>query len=173
MIWHYRHHNPNHVREGLGVFPFPWFSKWNWSLHLFLGRPMFLRPFDIYIDIYIYIYIYIYTHIYICIYMIWHYRHNHHHHHHHVHEGLGVFPFPWFSKRNWSFHLFLGHPMFLRPIDIYIYIYMIWHYTNSVSFKVSELSTKLCVWYTKNTCVCYTKHTCVFTPYGYELLCLS
>jgi Flp pilus assembly protein protease CpaA len=30
------------------VFPVPWFSKWSWSLHLFLGRPMFLRPFGLY-----------------------------------------------------------------------------------------------------------------------------
>jgi hypothetical protein len=30
------------------VFPLPWSSKWNWSLHLFLGCPMFLRPFGLY-----------------------------------------------------------------------------------------------------------------------------
>ena len=30
------------------MFPVPWSSKWNWSLHLFLGRPMFLRPFGLY-----------------------------------------------------------------------------------------------------------------------------
>jgi hypothetical protein len=30
------------------VFPVPWSSKWSWSLHLFLGRPMFLRPFGLY-----------------------------------------------------------------------------------------------------------------------------
>jgi len=41
-IWHH------HVHEGLGVFPVPWSSKWNWSLHLFLGRPMCLRPFGLY-----------------------------------------------------------------------------------------------------------------------------
>ena len=39
------HHH--HVHEGLGVFPFPWSSKWNSSLHLFLGRPMFLLPFGL------------------------------------------------------------------------------------------------------------------------------
>jgi len=43
-----RHHHHNHVHEGLGVFRVPWSSKWNWSLHLFLGRPMFLRPFGLY-----------------------------------------------------------------------------------------------------------------------------
>ena len=32
----------------LGVFPVPWYSRWSWSLHLFLGRPMFLRPFGLY-----------------------------------------------------------------------------------------------------------------------------
>jgi len=30
------------------VFPVPWSSKWSWSLHLFFGRPMFLRPFGLY-----------------------------------------------------------------------------------------------------------------------------
>jgi len=38
------HHHHHHVHEGLGVFPVPQ-SRWSWSLHLFLGRPMFLRPF--------------------------------------------------------------------------------------------------------------------------------
>jgi len=38
----------HHVPEGLGVFPVPWSSKWSWSLHLFFGRPMFLRPFGLY-----------------------------------------------------------------------------------------------------------------------------
>ena len=42
---HYHHH---HVPEGLGMFPVPWSSRWSWSLHLFLGRPMFLRPFGLY-----------------------------------------------------------------------------------------------------------------------------
>jgi hypothetical protein len=42
------HHHHHHVQEGLGVFPVPWSSKWNWSLHLLLGRPMFLRPFGLY-----------------------------------------------------------------------------------------------------------------------------
>ena len=42
----YHHHH--HVHEGLGVFPVPWSSRWSWSLHLFLGRPMFLRPFGLY-----------------------------------------------------------------------------------------------------------------------------
>jgi len=46
-------------------------------------------------------------------------RDHHHHHHHHVHEGLGVFPVPWSSKWNWSLHLFLGRPMFLRPFGLY------------------------------------------------------
>ena len=44
--WKYGHHH--HVPEGLGVFPVPRFSRWSWSLHLFLGRPMFLRPFGLY-----------------------------------------------------------------------------------------------------------------------------
>ena len=42
------HHHHHYVHEGLVVFPVPWSSKWNWSLHLFLGRPMFLRPFGLY-----------------------------------------------------------------------------------------------------------------------------
>jgi hypothetical protein len=42
------HHHHHHVPEGLGVFPVPWCSRWSWSLHLFLGRPMFLRPFGLY-----------------------------------------------------------------------------------------------------------------------------
>ena len=32
----------------LGVFPVPWSSRWSWSLHLFLGRPIFLHPFGLY-----------------------------------------------------------------------------------------------------------------------------
>jgi len=40
-------------------------------------------------------------------------------HHHHAHEGLGVFPVPWSSKWNWSLHLFLGRPTFLRPVGLY------------------------------------------------------
>ena len=42
------HHYHHHVPEGLGMFPVPWFSRWSWSLHLFLGSPMFLRPFGLY-----------------------------------------------------------------------------------------------------------------------------
>ena len=42
------HHHHHHIREGLGVFPVPWSSRWSWSLHLFLGRPIFLRPFGLY-----------------------------------------------------------------------------------------------------------------------------
>ena len=38
----------HHVPERLGVFPVPWSSRWSWSLHLFLGRPMFLCPFGLY-----------------------------------------------------------------------------------------------------------------------------
>jgi len=45
---HHHHHHHHHVPEGLGVFPVPWSSRWSWSLHLFLGRPMFLRPFGLY-----------------------------------------------------------------------------------------------------------------------------
>ena len=30
------------------MFPVPWSSRWSWSLHLFLGRPMFLRLFGLY-----------------------------------------------------------------------------------------------------------------------------
>jgi len=37
-----------HVPEGLGVFPVPWSSSWIWSLHLFLGRPMFFHPLGLY-----------------------------------------------------------------------------------------------------------------------------
>ena len=44
----FHHHHHHHVPEGLGVFPVPWSSRWSWSLHLFLGRPMFLRPFGLY-----------------------------------------------------------------------------------------------------------------------------
>ena len=38
----------HHVPEGFGVFPVPWSSRWSWSLHLFLGRPMYLRTFGLY-----------------------------------------------------------------------------------------------------------------------------
>ena len=42
------HHHHHHVHEGLGVFPVPWSSRCSWSLHLFLGRPTFLRPCGLY-----------------------------------------------------------------------------------------------------------------------------
>ena len=45
---HHQHHYHHHVHEVLGVFSIPWSSKWSRSLHLFLGRPMFLRPFGLY-----------------------------------------------------------------------------------------------------------------------------
>jgi len=45
---HHYHYHHYHVHEGLGVFLVRWSSKWNWSLHLFLGRTMFLRPFGLY-----------------------------------------------------------------------------------------------------------------------------
>jgi len=53
MAWtgryHHHHHRHHHqVPEGLALFPFPWSSKWSWSLHLFFGRPMFLGPFVLY-----------------------------------------------------------------------------------------------------------------------------
>ena len=46
--YHHHHHHHHHVHEGLGVFPVPWSSKWSWSLHLFFGHPMVLRPFGLY-----------------------------------------------------------------------------------------------------------------------------
>ena len=46
MDWHYHHHH--NVPEGLGVFLVLWSSRWSWSLHLFLGRPMFLRAVGLY-----------------------------------------------------------------------------------------------------------------------------
>jgi len=46
-IGYYLFHH-HHVPEGLGVFPVPWSSRWNWSLHIFLGRPIFLCPFGLY-----------------------------------------------------------------------------------------------------------------------------
>jgi hypothetical protein len=45
---HLYHHHLRHVHEVLGLFPVPWSSVWCWSLHLFLGRPLFLRPFGLY-----------------------------------------------------------------------------------------------------------------------------
>ena len=42
------HHHHHHVHEVLGVFPVPWSSRCSWSLHLFLGRPTFRRPFGLY-----------------------------------------------------------------------------------------------------------------------------
>ena len=45
---HHHHHHHHHVHEGLGVFPVPCSSRCSWSLHLFLGRPMFLRSFGWY-----------------------------------------------------------------------------------------------------------------------------
>jgi hypothetical protein len=50
----YNHHHPHHhhVHEGLCMFPDPWSSRWSWSLHLFLSRPMFLLPFGLYCSAY-------------------------------------------------------------------------------------------------------------------------
>ena len=45
---HHHHHHHHHIYEGLGVFTVPWSPRWSWSLHLFLGRPMFLRLFGLY-----------------------------------------------------------------------------------------------------------------------------
>ena len=45
IMFHHYHH---HASEGLGMFPVPWSSRWSWSLHIFLGHPMFLRPFGLY-----------------------------------------------------------------------------------------------------------------------------
>jgi hypothetical protein len=39
-------------------------------------------------------------------------------HYHHVQEGLRVFPVPW-SRWSWSFHLFPGRLMFVRPFGLY------------------------------------------------------
>ena len=50
-IYIYIYISHHHVPEGLGVFPVPWSSRWRWSLHLFLGRPMFLRPFGLYCSV--------------------------------------------------------------------------------------------------------------------------
>jgi len=38
---------PSSVRV-VATFPGTVFSRWSWSLHLFLGRPMFLLPFGLY-----------------------------------------------------------------------------------------------------------------------------
>ena len=47
ILHHHRHHH-HHVHEGLDVFPVPQSSRCSWSLHRFLGRPMFLRLFGLY-----------------------------------------------------------------------------------------------------------------------------
>ena len=54
-------------------------------------------------------------------------------HHHHVHEGLVVFPVPRSSRRSWSLHLFLGHPMFFRP---FVYIVALVFYLCPSSVRV-------------------------------------
>ena len=51
QVIHIYHHHHHHVPEGLGMFPVPWSSRWSWSLHLFLSRPMFLRPFGLYCSV--------------------------------------------------------------------------------------------------------------------------
>ena len=47
-ILHHHHHHHHHVHEGLGVFSVSWSPRWSWSLRLFLGCPLFLRPFVLY-----------------------------------------------------------------------------------------------------------------------------
>ena len=54
LLFH-NHHHHHDVHEDLGVFPVPWCSRCSWSLHLFLGRPTFLRPFALmcyYLNVY-------------------------------------------------------------------------------------------------------------------------
>jgi hypothetical protein len=77
FIPHYQHHHHHHhhhpVHEGLGVFPVTWSSKWNWSLYLFLSRPMFLRPFGLYCNACFWYTICVYSrHIFILQYPITH-----------------------------------------------------------------------------------------------------
>ena len=48
LLHHHNNNHHHHVPEGLGVFPVHWSSRWSWSLHHFLGRPMFVRPFGLY-----------------------------------------------------------------------------------------------------------------------------
>jgi hypothetical protein len=62
------HHH--HVPERLGVFPVPWSSRWSWSLHLFLGRPMFLRPFGLYCSAY-FGSLFVSTHCTCCSHFFW------------------------------------------------------------------------------------------------------
>ena len=42
------HHHHHHVQEGLGLISVPCILKMKLSLHLFLGRPMCIRPFGLY-----------------------------------------------------------------------------------------------------------------------------
>ena len=46
-LYFHHHHHHHHIPEGLGSFPVPWSSRWSWPFHLFLVRPMFLRPFGL------------------------------------------------------------------------------------------------------------------------------
>jgi len=103
------HHYHHHVHERLGVFLVPWSSKWNWSLHLFLGRFMFLLPFGLYRSVCFGI-LFVSILCMCCTYLSWYcfifftifpapvfsliYWVDHHHYHHHVHERLGVFLVP-------------------------------------------------------------------------------
>ena len=49
LLCQYHHHHHQHrVREGLGMLSCSLILKISWSLHLFLGRPTFLRPFGLY-----------------------------------------------------------------------------------------------------------------------------
>jgi len=93
-VHHHHHHHHHHVQERLGMFPVPWSSKWNWSLHLFLGRPMCLRPFGLYCSACLGI-LFVYILCTCCSHFSWH-----------CFISFSVFSAPVFSLIHWFFSLY-------------------------------------------------------------------
>jgi len=89
----HHHHHHNHVPEGLGVFSVPWSSRCSWSLHLFLGRTMFLRPFGLYCSACFCI-LFVSIHCTFCSHFFWH-----------CFISYTVFCAPVFSLIHWLFSL--------------------------------------------------------------------
>ena len=46
--WFFSLHKSSSCSWRVRRFAVPWSSRWSWTLHLFLGLPIFLRPFGLY-----------------------------------------------------------------------------------------------------------------------------
>ena len=49
--WFFSLHKSSSCSWRVRRFAVPWSSRWSWTLHLFLGLPIFLRPFGLYCSV--------------------------------------------------------------------------------------------------------------------------